>query len=493
LPSDSTTLFILAVALVALALMAAVQAWRWRARHSALFSDLRTAAAERRRVERALKRTKVFYHTLVETLPQMILCKDLEGRFTFANQKFCAELGTTPEAIKGKTDFDFFPKELAEKYRRDDRSVIESGQLLDVVEEHVTPRGETIYVQAMKMPIKGADGKAIGIQGIFWDVTARRRAEEQLKEQNILLQELATSEREAHETLKSTQSRLVQTEKLASLGQLVAGVAHEINNPLAFVTNNVAVLERDLVDMIALVSLYRTIPQPTGPQHIERNNQIDRLSEQLDLDYTLDNLPKLIDRTREGLRRIERIVKDLRLFARVDEGEWNEVDLTPGIESSVNMVQGYARKKSVQLVTELEPLPLVRCKAARVHQVIVNLLMNAIDACPLDGTVTIRAIVEVDGQGVRIEVADTGSGIDEAIRERIFDPFFTTKPVGQGTGLGLSISYGIVEEHKGTIEVESEPGAGACFRVRLPLGTGRVKNSLAAAAETAVLPLPVRD
>ncbi len=178
----------------------------------------------------------------------------------------------------------------------------------------------------------------------------------------------------------------------------------------------------------------------------------------------------MIERTREGLRRIERIVKDLRLFARVDEGEWNEVDLNPGIESSVNMVQGYARKKGVRLVSELEPLPPLRCRGARIHQVVVNLLMNAIDACGADGTVTIRTRAEPDGEGVRIEVADTGCGIEPAIRERIFDPFFTTKPIGEGTGLGLSISYGIVQEHHGTIDVQSTPGEGSCFTIRLPRG-----------------------
>ena len=167
-------------------------------RHTLLFSDLRAAAAERRQAERALRQTEVFYHSLVETIPQMILCKDLDGRFTFANQKFCAELGTTLEEIMGKTDLDFFPKELAEKYRRDDKEVLESGQVLDVVEEHVTPKGEKLYVQVMKTPLFGPDGKPIGIQGIFWDVTERMHAEEKLKEQNVTLQELAESEREAH-------------------------------------------------------------------------------------------------------------------------------------------------------------------------------------------------------------------------------------------------------------------------------------------------------
>jgi two-component system NtrC family sensor kinase len=465
---DVPSLVLISGGLVALSITAWLQARQWRLRHSLLSSDFQTVAAERSQAELARVQTEVFYHSLVETIPQMILCKDLEGRFTFANNKFCAELGTTLENIKGKTDLDFFPRELAEKYRRDDKRVLESGEILDIVEEHVTPRGEKLYVQVMKTPLSGADGEPIGVQGIFWNVTERMRAEEQLREQNVTLQELARSEREAHEALKTAQSRMVETEKLASLGQLVAGVAHEINNPLAFVSNNVAVLERDLRDLKTLIGLYRQVERSGDVGHAELNGQIDAVSEQLDVVYTLDNMPRLIERTRDGLRRIERIVKDLRLFARVDEGEWNEVDLNPGIESSVNMVQGYARKKGVRLAAELEPLPMVRCRGARIHQVVVNLLMNAIDACSADETVTIRTRAEAEGQVVRIDVADTGCGIEPAIRERIFDPFFTTKAIGEGTGLGLSISYGIVQEHHGTIEVQSEPGAGSCFRIRLP-------------------------
>jgi two-component system, NtrC family, sensor kinase len=462
--------------LVSLAALAWWQGRQWRLRHSLLSSDYQTIAAQRSQAEQARLQTEVFYHSLVETIPQMILCKDLDGRFTFANDKFCAELGTTLENVKGKTDFDFFPKELAEKYRRDDKKVLDSGQVLDVVEQHVTPKGDKLYVQVMKTPLCGPDGKAIGIQGIFWDVTERMRAEEKLKEQNVILHERERSEREAHQALKAAQSRMVETEKLASLGQLVAGVAHEINNPLAFVSNNVAVLERDLRDIITLIGLYRQLERKGEPSQVVLSGQIDAVGEQLDLDYTLDNMPRLIERTREGLRRIERIVKDLRLFARVDEGEWNEVDLNPGIESSVNMVQGYARKKSVRLVSELEPVPALRCRGARIHQVVVNLLMNGIDACGADDTVTIRTRAEPAGEGVRIEVTDTGCGMEPAIRERIFDPFFTTKAIGEGTGLGLSISYGIVQEHHGSIDVQSSPGAGSCFTIRLPGELGRSHN-----------------
>ena len=268
----TSSLLLVGGSLALLASTAWWQARQWRLRHSRLSSDYQTIAAEHSETELARVRTEVFYHALVETIPQMILCKDLDGRFTFANGKFCSELGTTLENIKGKTDFDFFPAELAEKYRRDDKDVIEKGQVLDVVEEHVTPKGEKLYVQVMKTPLRGPDGKAIGIQGIFWDVTERMRAEEKLREQNVILHERERSEREAHQALKSAQSRMVETEKLASFGQLVAGVAHEINNPLAFVSNNVAVLERDLRDINTLIGLYRRIEPPVDatPCRIER-------------------------------------------------------------------------------------------------------------------------------------------------------------------------------------------------------------------------------
>jgi signal transduction histidine kinase len=147
------------------------------------------------------------------------------------------------------------------------------------------------------------------------------------------------------------------------------------------------------------------------------------------------------------------------------------------------MLQGHARKKGVRMTAELEPLPLVRCRGARVHQVIVNLLMNAIDACEPEGTVTVRTHADPGANGVSIEVADTGSGIAPEIRERIFDPFFTTKPIGEGTGLGLSISYGIVEEHKGTIDVQSTAGAGSCFTVRLPRQPERSLSRATVAAQ----------
>ena len=448
------------------AALAVVYAMRLRHDHRRLRSELEARLAEVRATEQALRESEVFYHSLVESLPQSILRKDVQGQFTFCNRNFSNELGRPPEEVLGKDDFAFFPPDLAAKYRDDDAAVMEAGCALEAVEEHSTPGGKTSYVQVTKTPLRDADGAIIGIQGIFWDVTERKRAEEQLQAQNLLLREMAESERHAHEDLKVTQSRLVQAEKLAGLGQMVAGVAHEINNPLAFVSNNVAVLQRDLAEIVEILNLYHRGEPALADGAPDLVAEIRDRRERVDLEYTLGNLPRLLDRTRDGLGRIQQIVQDLRVFARLDEGILNEVDLNEGVSSTITIVQGHAKKKRVQIEKDLGRLPSMTCYGAKLNQVVMNLVMNAIDACPDGGTVTVRTRAEDDG--VRLDVIDTGTGIDPEIRERIFDPFFTTKPVGVGTGLGLSISYGIVQDHGGKFEVDSTPGQGSRFTVRLP-------------------------
>jgi two-component system NtrC family sensor kinase len=448
--------------------------------HRRLLADLESELAERQRVDEALRASEGFYHSLVESLPQSILRKDMEGRFTFGNQNFCNSLGRPLAEIIGKSDLDFFPAALAEKYRHDDRLVLETGRVFETVEEHVTAHGETNYVNVIKSPLRDALGALIGVQGIFWDVTERKRAEEQLLIQNERLQEMARSEHQAHADLKQAQSRMVQAEKLASLGQMVAGVAHEINNPVAFVSNNVAVLERDVVEMRDLLVMYGEADDLLARERPELAERIDGFRERADMAYTLENIKGLIDRSRDGLGRIQQIVGHLRLFARLDEGQVNEADINGGIESTATIVRNLARKKQVELQMDLGELPQVTCYAAKINQVLMNLLTNAIDACPEGGAgvVTVRTRREDDGSGVRIEVTDNGAGIEPEHLARIFDPFFTTKPVGQGTGLGLSISYGIIQDHGGTIDVDSTMGQGTTFTVTLPVSPNGAKQPM---------------
>lgn len=303
--------------------------------------------------------------------------------------------------------------------------------------------------------------------GIIRDITSRKRAQEQLRLRQLQLEEAVESERRAHHALKQAQSQLVQTEKLAALGQLVAGVAHEINNPLSFVSNNVAVLQRDVRSVRDVLAVYRAADGLLAEHRPELHARLTELDQAVDLAYTLEHLDELAAKSRDGLKRIQQIVKDLRDFARLDESDLQEADVVAGIESTLHIIQSRAKKQGVELRPELAPLPPVTCYPAKVNQVVLNLVANAIDACKAGDSVTVRTAAR-DGR-VEIHVIDTGQGIDPAVRERVFDPFFTTKPLGQGTGLGLSISYQIVQDHGGAITFESEKGKGTHFVVSLPL------------------------
>ena len=249
----------------------------------------------------------------------------------------------------------------------------------------------------------------------------------------------------------------------------MAGVAHEINNPLAFVTNNIVVLQRDFAELKGLLTLYQSADSLIATGAADTAAAIRETTERIDLSYTLENLAETLSRSREGLKRIQQIVRDLRDFSRQEAvGDVQEgVDLNACVNSTVNIVRGRARSAKVELETELQALPEIGCYPAKLNQVILNLIVNAIDACPTGGKVIVRTR-SAPGNKVELEVADSGTGIPPEIRDKIFDPFFTTKPPGQGTGLGLSICHGIIADHGGSIRVESAVGKGTTFIVTLP-------------------------
>src|SRR3989344_4159985 len=282
------------------------------------------------------------------------------------------------------------------------------------------------------------------------------------------LEQLKAEKQEQQEPIKrfqDVQQQILQADKMASIGQLAAGVAHEINNPVGYINSNVGSLKRYLNDLFRVLKAYEELEAGLGPTPAVNNIQI--LKAEIDLDHLTQDTCSLLSETQEGLTRVKQIVQDLKDFSHVDEAEWQWADLHKGLDSTLNIVNNEIKYKA-DVVKDYCDLPAVECIASQLNQVFMNLLVNAAQAIDEHGTITIRTAT--DGRDwVCIAIGDTGSGIAPEHLNRIFDPLFTTKPVGQGTGLGLSLSYSIVSKHGGRIEVESEKGKGTTFRVWLPI------------------------
>ena len=280
------------------------------------------------------------------------------------------------------------------------------------------------------------------------------------------VRDLASAFEQMRVRLVTEREKIVQSEKLASIGQLAAGVAHEINNPIGFVFSNFGTLEEYLASLFRMLAAYREEEALlAGTPSAAR---LAGLRAEIELDYLKEDIPALMSESRDGLKRVRKIVQDLKDFSHVDtREEWESVDLHAGLDSTLNIVNNEIKYKA-DVVKVYGVLPAVTCLPNELNQVFMNLFVNASHAIgAARGTITLRT--RVQGDDVVVEVADNGSGIAPQDLGRIFDPFFTTKAVGKGTGLGLSLSYGIVKRHGGRIEVESELGVGTTFRVVLPV------------------------
>jgi signal transduction histidine kinase len=276
--------------------------------------------------------------------------------------------------------------------------------------------------------------------------------------------------------LKETQLHLIHSEKMASLGQLVAGIAHEINNPITYVKANLAILERlattidemfhRFSDVFEFHASFSPYDDPLHRSFRKKLEQIDAFIAASRFQYFLDELPTVMKEMRDGVERTQKIVEDLRNFSRLDEAQYKEISITDSIESTLNILKN-EYKSRVRIHRNFGTLPPIYCNPGHINQVIMNLLTNAFHAIDGDGDVWIRTSAGTNN--ILITIRDNGRGIPFEIQHRVFDPFFTTKPVGKGTGLGLSISYKIIEAHKGTIFFESEPGRGTEFKITLPI------------------------
>ncbi len=294
---------------------------------------------------------------------------------------------------------------------------------------------------------------------IFHNLEGQQDYERELQQRHAEL-------RQAYMRLNGAQDKLLQSEKMASIGQLAAGVAHEINNPIGYVHSNLGSLQEYLRSLFTLIEAYERALRAPDPKALIP--EIDDIRNRADIDFITRDLPQLMAESREGIERVTRIVRDLKDFSYSDRSEsWKLVDLHAGLESTINIIWNELKYK-VTLERRYGELPLVECLPSELNQVYMNLLLNAGQAIAERGTITVATGKEGNDH-VWIEFKDSGSGIPADLQQRIFDPFFTTKPVGSGTGLGLSISYGIINKHHGRIDVDSAPGQGATFRIVLPV------------------------
>ena len=395
---------------------------------------LEAEASCRQDLATALANERTLLRTMIDLIPAFIYAKDTNSRFIAMNAALARNMGTDSAQAIGKTDFDFFEPDLAQKFYSDEQALLESGTAIIDLEEpgfdKVTGMPRTVVTS--KVPLRDENGMVIGIIGVGFDITERKFAE----------------------------LRLAQSEHLESIGRLAAGVAHEINTPIQYLNDSVYFIREAMQDLLAHnARLAAMLPSP--PEADE------------DLEDLKKELPPALDRVVDGLGRIAEIVRSMKEFSHVDQREMSRVDLNRAINSTLIIARS-EYKYVADVKTDFQDLPPVTCHGGQINQVVLNLVVNAAHAIadkvkgtPEMGLITVKTCIE-DKFAV-VSVSDTGGGIPEAIRKRIFEPFFTTKEVGKGTGQGLSIAHNVIKAHGGTLTFVTEIGKGTTFTVRLPL------------------------
>ena len=398
----------------------------------------------------SLEKLRAHDKLILESLGEGLFGEDVHGRITFVNPAMVTLLGWTADELTGSASCDLVAADDDHAFRRKD--------------------GRTIPVELTIRPIH-EDNEVVGAVTVFRDISERKHAQAELMRRYAESQELCSK-------LEEAQHQLLQSEKMASLGQLAAGVAHEINNPLGYVVTNLGALATQTRALLDVIAAYEAI-EPAFASNQAALASIAAAKEAAELSYVRADIGTLLEESSEGLDRMRRIVRDLKEFSHPDNTDRHYVNLHKGIDSTLNIVSNEMKYKT-KVVKEYGDLPDIECAPTQINQVIMNLLVNAAHAIEKQGTVTIRT--GIAGEGVWIEVEDTGKGIPPEHLTRIFEPFFTTKPVGQGTGLGLSLAYGIINKHGGTIEVRSVVGKGTVFHIWLPKNLPAIEKNETTAA-----------
>jgi PAS domain S-box-containing protein len=434
---------------------------------------------QERKTEEQLEQTLSRLRATLEATGNGILAIDWHGRIVSMNRMFSAMWAIPDDLLEQHKDDEVIAhvasrveEEIACRERL--RAIVDSEES----EEHFKLLDGRVFECKSRPQYLGE--RIVGRVFSFADVTRRVAAEDALRESRDELERRVeqrteellsansklTAEHEQQAALiarlEEAQSQLIQSEKMASIGQLAAGVAHEINNPVGFVKSNLGTLQRYVADIGKVLSAYAEIEHELGEASLA---SVTQLKKALELDYLQEDLDVLLVETNDGVQRVQDIVRDLKNFSHVSSSEIVLANLEMGLDSTLNVVWNELKYKA-KVVKEYAAIPEIMCAPSQLNQVFMNLLVNASQAIEEHGQISIRTASTEDE--VRIEIEDTGRGIPPENLGRIFEPFFTTKPVGKGTGLGLSLSYGIIKKHHGRIEVSSEVGKGTRFTIILP-------------------------
>ena len=337
------------------------------------------------------------------------------------------------------------------------------GSVTDWELNHVQPEGPPVLVGYTTALLRDTAGEPAGFSLVGNDLTAKLELTARLVESNQRLEGALLQLEKAHAQLLATQTQLVQSEKMRALGQLVAGVAHEINNPAGFVANNLSELALLVPALRALYDAYAPLKEVAGPGRLAAIRAAEARA-----GFLWQDLPDLVSESRDGIERIRQIVLSLSNFARRDEPARKEADINAGLRSTLQIVRPQCGERIV-LCENLGALPTLRCHPGELNQVFLNLLINAMQAIAERGNIWVSSALEAGR--IVVAIRDDGQGMDAATLARLGEPFFTTKPVGSGTGLGLAIAHGIIEHHHGRLRFESAPGRGTTAFVELPLQT----------------------
>jgi two-component system, NtrC family, sensor kinase len=423
---------------------------------------------------------------LVHSLDSGIMVIDVDYRLRIWNNFMELNSGIPAHQVIEQPLFDVVPNLNQAWIRRKIEAVFEIGHtafsswearpnlLPFALSRPITGIGESMFQSATILPLRNLRGEIGHVCILLYDVTELAVHQLQLREQIIEREQMHTELQKQYsrqesllQELKETQQQLLQSEKMASIGQLSSGVAHEINNPISFVYTNMVSMQEYMQDLKRMLAQYQQAEQDL-PENSDHYKQITALKEEIDLDYLLEDVDNLVAESLEGTERVKRIVLSLKDFSRVGSESWEGAELLVGLNSTVDICWNEMKEK-IHLVKAYQDLPMVECIPSQINQVFLILLKNARSALEEEDEGEIRLQTHAFDDRVSISVTDSGVGIPPENYSKVFEPFFTTRQVGEGTGLGLSIAYGIIRRHNGEIELKSEVGVGTTMTVTLPL------------------------